>query len=448
MTANPRRRRTRHLVGLALTGVLLVVAAVLVAVAVGTLRNSRAGEAVGIDERPVILLPETPNALLAVAGDEGELASLVVMTLLPDGRGGTIVTVPVNADSNAGLGGELVPLSESFEALDFEDFVGRVEGMLALSIGLSARVDADALDDLLVPMTPVEVALPEDVVDSSALGAGIVARAGDQELRRFRVVDALTATDEAETSYDHHDVDVAIWSALAARAPLTADGDVPLDESGEPQPPSDVAELMTRLWEGPIQVRDLALVDEQPEADEGTDVVVVDRRDSLLVFAQIAPALVSTQNPALSFRLEVGYSEEQLIDQGDGLETNSDIARQLIGEILFFQGNVVSVDLLERPTAGAHSVTRISVAQEQFLDDMLEFAPILFGDVDVEVASTLIQGVDVVVTLGTGYLDHEIPEGGLDGEDPTSSTEPVSTEGGATTTPVDTAADDTVEPDE
>jgi hypothetical protein len=446
VTAIPRRRTKRTFVGLGLAVLLLAAAGVFVGVAVGTLRNSQAGQAVGIEERPISFLPSTPNALLTVEGDEGELTSIVVLTLLPSGRGGTVVTMPVNADLDAGAGEEPTPLDAAYEQLEFDDFVGRVESMLTIAIEQAESVDADRLADLVAPVVPIDVVLPEDVVDSSTLGTGIVAVEGEQDLRGLLVVDALTATDTAGSAYDHHDVDVAVWSGLAANAPVPVSAEMPRDESGDPLPPVDVDELVQRLWEGPVQVRDLEVIpfdvpgdesgapaddleNDDPENDdaenddpEGSDpenadpgdggtgdaaVVRIDHRDTILVFAQISPALVSTPNPALSFRLEIDFSDEQLLAGGGNFETASDLARQLIGELLFFGSNVVSVDLTEI-SSGAQSVTDIAVADEWFIPEMNEFAPILFGESNVELATELIDGVDVVVALGSDYLRREV----------------------------------------
>ena len=81
--------------------VLMMAAAAMFVVGVVTLSNSQEGEAVGVDTRPRVQLPSTSNALLALTDEDGELASVVVMTLLPEGRGGSVVTVPVNADAHA-----------------------------------------------------------------------------------------------------------------------------------------------------------------------------------------------------------------------------------------------------------------------------------------------------------------------------------------------------------
>jgi hypothetical protein len=253
-----------------------------------------------------------------------------------------------------------------------------------------------------------------------------VAIAGEQELRGLLVIDALTASDATGASYDHHDVDVAVWTGLAANAPVPVSSEISRDEFGDPLPPEDVDALVQRLWEGPVQARDLDTIPFDVPADgDGDvaaelDVVRIDHRDTVLVFAQISPALVSTPNPALSFRLEIGFTDEELLAGGGEFETVSDLARQLIGELLFFQANVVSVDLIDT-AGGSPTTTHIAVAEVRFLADGKEFAPILFGDSDVVVATELIDGVDIVVTLGTDYLRREVERDGTtepESEDP------------------------------
>jgi len=405
VTALAERRKHRTIFG-ALASVLLVVAAgALFTVGVLTLSNSEEGEAVGVDERPVVALPDTPNAMLAVADREGRLASLVVMTLLPEGQGGSIVTVPVNADATAGFGAQRRPLTELFDADDPESIVGAVEEMLTLTIEQSAVVGVDELVEILKPIDSLEVDLPEDVVDSSLTGSGLIAAAGPQALRLLLVAQALASVNTEGESYDHHDVDVELWSQLARTAPVSVPPEpVEVDEFGLPIPPDTVEELVMRLWEGDIEVRDVAVIPLlESDNPTGSDVVVVDRADAVLVFAQVSPALVSTPNPAMAFRIEAAYSDEQL--KASGLfESSSELVRGITRELLFVQANVVSIDTA--PAAdGAPAVTRIEVADERFIDDMEIAGPIFFGESVVVVSSTLLDGVDAVVVLGTGYLD-------------------------------------------
>jgi len=78
---------------------LMGVASAMFTVGVITLSNSEEGEAVGVDERPRVQFPDTPNAALALTDENDQLASLVVLTLLPEGQGGSVVTVPASASS-------------------------------------------------------------------------------------------------------------------------------------------------------------------------------------------------------------------------------------------------------------------------------------------------------------------------------------------------------------
>ena len=196
MTARPVRRHRRALVGMLLAIVLVIVAGALTVIGVLTLLDSEAGVTVEADDRPVVALPSTPNALLAIADDEGRLTSVVVATLRPEGVGGTLVTFPVDADADAGFGSEPRPLDTLFDPDDPEAFRQAVESMLAITIERVAVVDQVALADLLAPVVPIDVDLPARAIDSDRAGSGVIARPGRRELQGRLVVAALTAFDE------------------------------------------------------------------------------------------------------------------------------------------------------------------------------------------------------------------------------------------------------------
>lgn len=428
MTASASRRR-RRTIGAAVTGGLLVVAATaLFAVGVVTLSNSEEGSAVEVDDRPTVALPDTPNAALGLFDRNDALASVVVMTLLPDGQGGSIVTVPVNADVTAGFGEQRQALSEVVDPSDPESLRRPLEEMLTITLERVALLRGDQVDELLAPFESVQVSLPEDVVDASAVGSGIVAQAGQQQLRRSLVAEALVAVGDEGDSYDHHDVDVALWTAIAQSAPVVSPPPtVPTDDLGRPIAPETAIDLAARLWEGDVSVRDLAVY--QPSTAENptdADVVVIDRADSVMVFAQVSPALVSTPSAGLSVRLEVPFTEEQLVASGGDFETSAELARTMVARVLFFEANVVSVDTTPAPD-GAGTLTEVEVADERFLSDSEAAAEVLYGPSEVRVAETVIEGVDVVVRLGTAFLDRE--NAGPSGDDPAGlDTEDLDTE--------------------
>lgn len=431
MTAIAERRKRRTVFGAVAALLLIVAAGAMFVVGVVTLSNSQEGEAVGIDTRPAVQFPATPNALLAVTDENGQLASLVVMTLLPDGQGGSMVTVPVKADSTAGFGLQRRPLDESFDADDVEGLVASVEEMLAITIQRSAVVDADGLEALLPPVEALRFVVPNEVVDTRG-GGGVIATAGPQTFTVEEMVSILAAVDdEAEVDTSHAN-DVAVWESLAQTAPVAVPPEqVPLDELGRPVAPATVDELMTRLWQGEITVRDLLVVavDDETNPTEA-DVVLIDRRDSNLVFAQVSPGLVSTPNTGLTVRVVANFTDDQLAEAGGVYGSTSDLAVELIGRLLFIGGNVTSVDTA--PT-GAPDVTIIEVAEERQLQENVEAAEALFGEAEVRVAASIIEGIDVEVILGMSYLEREAERVG----DVTPNTAPTESTDVAGTVPED-----------
>ena len=348
MTAIARKRKRSTIIGLFATLVLVVAAASMFAVGVVTLSNSEEGEAVGVDLRPVIALPTTPNALLAVTGDAGELESLVVMTLLPDGVGEASWSCPPNADSTAAFGTQRRPLNEVFaaDAGDIDAFTSSVEEMLSITI---ERTQVVAGDDLGTVFGDASTAVPDGPIDD------------------------------------------AFWTELAAAAPI----DAAVARARRRVRSADRSSHRRRtrdpvaVGRGAIQM----LATRGPSEAEnptGSDVVIIDRRDANLVFAQVSPGLVSTPNTGLSVRIVAPFSDDQIEASGD-YESTSELVLEVIGEMYFFQANVVSVDT--QPAAGgAGDVTLIQVAEERFIEDMEAIAPIVFGESEVVLASTLIEG--------------------------------------------------------
>jgi hypothetical protein len=402
---------------------LVVAAAVMFVVGVVTLSNSQEGEAVGIDTRPREVFPATPNALLAVTDDDGQLGSVAVLTLLPEGVGGSIVTVPPNADSTAGFGVQRRPLDELFDPDRPDDLVLAVEDMLSITIQQSAIVGPEEFAALIRPLGSVEVDLPDDVIDGDGSGdvdapddgtdgvdAGLIAAAGPQTLSPDDVAVILTAIDDSVNAGAQHPIDVAVWSAIAGATPLISAG-ASNDVGAGSTPPATVEELVVRLLSGPVAVRDISA--SAPSAainPTESDVLVLDRADAALVFAQVSPALVSTPNPGLTIRFEAQFTDEQLEASQGLFDSNSDVARGFIDQMFLLQNNVVSADTLP---AGAPDVTVIEVVDPRRLEETRAAAEALFGQAEVRVAEVVLEGVDLEITLGMTYLIREMVRVGV-----------------------------------
>ena len=65
---------------------------------------------------------------------------------------------------------------------------------------------------------------------------------------------------------------------------------------------------------------------------------------------------------------------------------------------------MASVNVAPNPE-GAPTKTRVEVADEKFVADLQKSLSPVFGDAEYVVSEELIAGIDVVMTIGTGYFD-------------------------------------------
>ncbi|MGA9275539.1 hypothetical protein [Ilumatobacter sp.] len=413
MTASADRRRRFTIVGAGLAAVGVVALIVISVVAVTTLRGSREGRAPEVETREVVMFPNTPNAVIGVVDDLDRLTSIAVLTLEPSGVGGSIVVVPVNVDQTNGFGPERLPVSrQPYTPGDPDqaaELVSELEPLLTLTLEQVTVAGPDELSALLEPLAPFDVELSDTVVDSDSSGSGTVVRSGEATLDTVDMVDSLTAIDGSGDSYDHHASDVELWEAIAASA--GSDVEAPMDDDDRPIPPETFDELWKRLFAGDVGVRPLDIDESNARAADNetdADFVLVDRPDALLIFGGVSPGLVSTPNDALTLSLKVGFDDDEVSELGDAVDgtpiTKVSMTRRFINELLFARANVVGVDLATDPD-GVPAQTQLLVADESMEDVVRALSARFFGDAEVLVSEWLIDGIDVVVVLGTDFLE-------------------------------------------
>jgi hypothetical protein len=381
----------------------VVAAAALGAAGYVAIANTTDGEVVGGGE-PEVTFPATPTASLAVLDDSGHLASLAVLAARPGdgdqpGRGGTIVPIPISADSSGGFGDERLPLSETVALFGPDSLTDEVPNLLGVDIDDLAVVDEDQLAQLLAPFGPITVDLPTPVRDSSGRQ---LAAAGPQTLDPDDVAAVLSATDPTITGAQRYPIDVVVWRALA---------DAVGDGVGTPAP----ADVFARVTGGsvfvqPLRSSPIVSLDRNPR---GVDAAALDRAEVLVIFGHIAPGKVAAPNPGYNFRLVSRFGNDQL----PGEATRLDVAYTATKALLAAGANVISVDTSER---AAQPKTVIEVSDENLVPAARTLEDV-FGPVEVRVGDTRIAGVDVVAELGTDYLAR------LDANAATATTTPATT---------------------
>ena len=387
MTSLHSRRRRNTVLALAAGVLAAIVAPTLLYVGAKAITNSKAGQNVQADLPPEQTFPQTPTAMLATVSATNELTSVTVLVLAPDAdvspagydqRGGSMVSVPINADT--GSGDQVLSLHDSYASGGEDQLRSDLESAINLTVDFSAVMTADQFAAFLTGLPAVQATLPRDVLGTDDVP---VFPKGPAVLTAAQVAQVLIARSPTEREHARQTNLDALWTGIAAAVGTGREG-----QTLSAQSPRTFDEMAARLLAGPVASRGLVErslgVERNPD---GLDVEELDRSDTILVFASIAPAEMTRPAGGLSYRLEAppGYDQQ---------------VRKTIGVLLSFGGNVVSVDLNAEPVAGT---TYLIYDQALAAAEPTENA--LFGTITIETPDVRLGGVDETIALGTTYLD-------------------------------------------
>ncbi len=348
-----------------------------------------------------IKLPVTPVGMLATVNADDQLTSVAVFVLAAGSQvGGSIVTVPVSSDSNPLPSGiDRIPLTQAYADGGEAALVQAVESVLSITIDVSTVAPPAEAESLLAPVAPFSVNLPADVQKTVAGGdTDVLVPAGQASISASQAVAVLTTVANGQLDVDRRGNIDAVWAGVAAgvgAGGATPDVSVPI---------ASLADLMGRLFAAPVESRGLPAepiaVADNPD---NKDVETLVRYEAIFVLASVAPASMSAPSTGLVFRIEAppGYEDR---------------VKFAVRAILFLGANVVSVYL----GAEVHEATRYYIDDPRLVAEA-ESNNALFGVTETLSPDVPIEGIDVILQLGTDFLNgagDELPS------TTTSTTEP------------------------
>lgn len=377
-----RRKRTAAIV----IANVLVLAAVagLAYVGQAALRNYTGGKLVQVNSKK---LPSPPVALFATVDADNELTSVTVLVLTSGSQvGGSIVSVPVSADSTPGIAPARTPLTQSYREGGVDALTLAVESALSITFDLTTVATPAEAEALLAPIAPVAAEFPADVEGTANGSTVTLFDAGDNSLSAAQVVQVLNARAANQRESDRRPATSALWAGVAS---AVGEGRTTAEPTAPEVLPSMDA-FLQRLFAGPVQVRTLPTgTVPATENPDRKDVETVDRAEAIFILALVAPGAMTAPSPDLTYRVEAppGYEER---------------VKFAVRAILFLGANVVSVYL----GAEEHPETRYYI-DDQNLVEKAENTNALFGNTVNLIPDNPTQGVDVVLQLGTDFLNGE-----------------------------------------
>jgi len=302
----------------------------------------------------------------------------------------------------------LQPLNAVYRVDGPEAFLSAAESVTGLSFDIVEIVEAERFAQLVTPLGELTVSLPTELRDGSS---SAVWPAGATSMSPDTAAEAVTASDPSVADWYFDPARSAVWDAVADRVGAGIGSAEPV--AGEPLPrPATLDEFTARLFADRVDHRTLTTkpISEQRITDQlaaeyatafGDAVVAVvahDRAEVVLVLGAIAPGRMGAPLEAPTFRVLSRFEPDELEPLA---MNNADVARLAINRLLFSKVNVVSFGQPE----SAPEVTLIEVADASTIAGVEAAFGDVLGAAEVREAVTVIEGVDVQITVGRAFLD-------------------------------------------
>ena len=391
MTASAQLRRRYTQQAAVAVAVSFTLAIILAIVGARTLASSTIGSEAGGDQgETVIALPETTTAFIGVVDDDETLQSAALIVLDPSGVGGAVVPFEAAADISAGRADIVMPLRDALDADDARFFALDAESLTGLTFDVVEIVTASELADLLGGAGAVSLKLPPSVV-SSAGGQWLQGRSS---VSIEEATELLAVGGDAPIEFGAR-LHAAVWNGIVNQ--LSGSADTQLADGGVP--PRSADEVIAALFAGDVETRSLHLY--EVEGSDGA-LVFYDWAETLLVASHLAPNRVTAPHASAVVRLLVPFTDDDL----EGTErTVSDVAVVAVRRLSDVGLNVVSVSTgVNGDVAQAEEVTEVWTGDESSVTEAAASFSELLGQVVARKGDYVVDGVDVVITLGTSFL--------------------------------------------
>ena len=387
MTAIPARRRRR--MAIAITTSVLTMIALPSGVVIGAqqLLNASGGNNVA-DSGSTIQIPNTPTAMLGVVNSRNELVSLALVAITPEGKGGTIVSVPVGAAADVAKTETPRRIADSYATGGVAALRTDVENLLNVSIDVFEVMNATQLGTAIAAIGSQPVTLAAAVNDTGADGKPVVvAAAGASTLTAAQIAAALASSETAVAESARLPQVKALWAAVARGGVARPTTDSTVASSSDS--PATVPAFLSQLLAGSVDVWQFAgtLLTDAVHNPSNTDMYSLDGGEVLMVMASVSPSCLRLMNDALAVMLDVPFG-------------NTTYAREAVTRLAFMGANVVLVrettDTPVEKTLGYYDVTAVRDEASTYTD--------LLGAIEFRPATEVIEGVNLRLVLGNDFL--------------------------------------------
>lgn len=411
MTAIPARRRRRMIVAMITSGLSVIALPSGVFLGTNSLLHASGGNR--IDSRGTIDIPSSVVEMLAVINSRNEVASLALFAVTPEGKGGTIVSIPVGSMADVAKTEQPRRIADSYTTGGLQALRTDVENLLNITVDFADDVTATEFSTVLAGVGTQPVVLQQPVTDTGIDGAPIVVlEAGSSAATPDLLANGLAASSTGTPESARLPQVKALWSAISRAGVATPSATVvgttssvsPLDASLF----TSTAAFMNALLTGEIDVWQFSatLFTDAVRNPNNADLYGLDGGEVLMVMASVVPSALTVTTANVTVMVDIPFA-------------SASVAKEVVTRLAYLGANVVLVrQSSDLPTERTTVYYNDSIAKAE-----AEPYPTLLGPLEFTESKDVISGVNLRIVLGNDFVAF-LGQGSVTSTSTTSTTEP------------------------
>jgi hypothetical protein len=180
-----------------------------------------------IDSRGTVDIPSSVVEMIAVINSRNEVASLALLAVTPEGKGGTIVSIPVGSMADVAKTEQPRRIADSYITGGLQALETDVENLMNITVDFSDDVSATEFAVILTSVGTQPVVLQQPVTDTGIDGAATVVLEAGSSTATPELLAAGLASSQTGTPESARFPQVkALWSSIARAGVATPTAEV------------------------------------------------------------------------------------------------------------------------------------------------------------------------------------------------------------------------------
>ena len=411
MTAIPARRRRRMIAAMVTSGLSVIALPSGLFLGTNSLLHASGGNS--IDSRGTIDIPSSVVEMLAVINSRNEVASLALLAVTPEGKGGTIVSIPVGSMADVAKTEQPRRVADSYTTGGLQALKTDVENLLNITVDFADDMTVAEFAVVLAAVGTQPVVLQQPVTDTGADGAAIIVLESGSSTATPDLLAAGLASSQTGTPESARLPQVrALWNSIARAGVATPSAEVsgstssisPLDTSVY----TSTAAFVNALLMGEIDVWQFSstLFTDDVRNPNKVDLYGLDGGEVLMVMASVVPSALTVTSANIAVMVDIPFA-------------SAVVAKEVVTRLAFLGANVVlirqSPDLATERTTVYYNDSIAKTEAETY--------PTLLGPLEFTESKDVISGVNLRIVLGNDFVAF-LGQGSATSTSTTSTTEP------------------------